>query len=326
MRATQPNSILEGVSSGLGSFRGLLDKLGAAKFKTPQGIPGIGTSIIGTAPEEVHEWASGFSPFSEDPNLGNLLDPRIKPGREQGVIDTAFLASSLNGLGSLRRGAIETPRVPLNSWPRPAEIRGWHGSRSVFAPTEANPLGEFDYNNYSLTGSGAQMMGPGTYLADSRSLAHDYTGRVKHGDTSGSLYEVRIPTNMVDRMVDFYAPLYKQPEYIKNAVRKIIEDKKVSEKTARHLNWWLNNRYDSSIPGGTLHEFLQKKGVNLADYGVPGIKYGDGSKHWFSGEKGYNYVISPGEEKNVKIVSRKAKGGSVTMPDNYRAGGRVRIL
>jgi hypothetical protein len=63
--------------------------------------------MIGTAPEEIHEWASGFSPFSEEPNLGNRLDPRIKPGREQGLLDVATLVPEAAGLGiaGLRRGA-----------------------------------------------------------------------------------------------------------------------------------------------------------------------------------------------------------------------------
>lgn len=107
MRATQPNPVLEGISSGLGSFRNFLDALGNAKRPLPQKIPGIGHGLIGTAPEEIHEWASGFSPFSEEPNLGNRLDPRIKPGREQGLIDVAMTGADIGGLGlaGLRRGA-----------------------------------------------------------------------------------------------------------------------------------------------------------------------------------------------------------------------------
>lgn len=106
MRATQPNPILEGISSGLGSFRNFLDALGNAKRPLPQGIPGVGHGVIGTAPEEIHEWASGFSPFSEEPNYGNVLDPRIKPGREQGVADIGFLVDGAAGLGlaGLRKG------------------------------------------------------------------------------------------------------------------------------------------------------------------------------------------------------------------------------
>lgn len=106
MRATQPNPILEGISSGLGSFRGFLDKLGSAKYPLPPGVLGAGHMLVGTAPEEVHEWASGFSPFSEEPNLGNRLDPRIKPGREQGVVDVGLLGTDVAGLGlaGLRRG------------------------------------------------------------------------------------------------------------------------------------------------------------------------------------------------------------------------------
>ena len=106
MRATQPNPVLGGISSGLGSFRSLLDALGNAKLHAPPGVPGVGHMMMGTSPEEVGEWARGSSPFSEEPNYGNILDPRIKPGREQGVMDVALTGADIGGLGlaGLRRG------------------------------------------------------------------------------------------------------------------------------------------------------------------------------------------------------------------------------
>lgn len=115
MRATQPNPILEGVSSGLGALRNFLDKAGNAKYPLPPGMLGAGHMLVGTAPEEVHEWASGFSPFSEDPNLGNRLDPRIKPGREQGLIDVAMTGADIGGLGLAGlRGGVRAAYPTLN--------------------------------------------------------------------------------------------------------------------------------------------------------------------------------------------------------------------
>lgn len=107
MRATVENPVLGAVSSGLDTLRGWLDKAGDAAFlPRPQGIAGIGHGMMGSSPEEIGEWARGSSPFSEEPNYGNRLDPRIKPGREQGVIDTAMLGADAAGLGlaGLRRG------------------------------------------------------------------------------------------------------------------------------------------------------------------------------------------------------------------------------
>jgi hypothetical protein len=71
--------------------------------------------MMGHAPEEVREWASGFSPFSEEPNLGNRLDPRIKAGREQGLIDVALTGADVAGLGLAGlRGGVRAAYPTLN--------------------------------------------------------------------------------------------------------------------------------------------------------------------------------------------------------------------
>ena len=107
MRATRESPVLGGISSGLSTLREWLDKVGDAKYQRPPGVLGFGEMTVGTAPEEVGEWARGNSPFSQEPNYGNILDPRIKPGREQGLLDVATLVPEAAGLGvaGLRRGA-----------------------------------------------------------------------------------------------------------------------------------------------------------------------------------------------------------------------------
>jgi hypothetical protein len=96
--------VLGGISSGLGTLRDFLDKAGDTRLQRPPGILGLGEMMVGTAPEELQAQAAGFSPFSEEPNYGNILDPRIKPGREQGVLDVASLGleATAPGLAGLR--------------------------------------------------------------------------------------------------------------------------------------------------------------------------------------------------------------------------------
>jgi hypothetical protein len=114
MRAIDPyerHPIAEGIASGLGYLRdsldsgNILDVLSMGPMRraldgdfTPRRPPtthsGLGSLTMGRAPEELHDEAAGFSPFSEEPNYGNILDPRIKAGREQGLTDLAFLGDT----------------------------------------------------------------------------------------------------------------------------------------------------------------------------------------------------------------------------------------
>lgn len=50
----------------------------------------------------------------------------------------------------------------------------YHGSPHVFAPTERNPLGEFDFLEHMGKGEGAQIFGPGSYLTGNTPLAWHY--------------------------------------------------------------------------------------------------------------------------------------------------------
>ena len=132
VQAVKENPFLGGVSSGLGYLRdsfdtgNLLDAMtlgpvtralhGDFSYRRPPTThSGVGTLMMGHAPEEVREWASGFSPFSEEPNLGNRLDPRIKAGREQGLMDVALTGADVAGLGLAGlRGGVRAAYPTLN--------------------------------------------------------------------------------------------------------------------------------------------------------------------------------------------------------------------
>ncbi len=53
------------------------------------------------------------------------------------------------------------------------ELEGWHGTPHEFAPTENNPLGEFDSSKIG-TGEGNDAFGYGTYLAEAQGIGRHY--------------------------------------------------------------------------------------------------------------------------------------------------------
>jgi hypothetical protein len=139
--------------------------------------------------------------------------------------------------------------------------------------------------------------------------------------SSGSLYTVNIPDAMVDRMLDWDKPLSQQaPE-----VRKSLEslgykiDAKARTKYSEDL---LNALFENSpaptgkIPSDPLgSEIARGTGIfdrpqdkviaeRLRQAGIPGIRYLDRSSR-AGGEGTRNIVVFPGEEQNVKILSRE---------------------
>jgi hypothetical protein len=138
MRAIDPskrNPVTEAAASGLGYLRdsfdsgNVLDVLSMGPVRRalegdftsrrpPTTHSGVGTLMMGRAPEELQAQAAGFSPFSEEPNYGNILDPRIKADREQGVMDLAFTGADVAGLAGLAgrglRGGVRAAYPTLN--------------------------------------------------------------------------------------------------------------------------------------------------------------------------------------------------------------------
>ena len=104
------------------------------------------------------------------PGVGQLLAARdIERARR--ADDPAGMAMAASNflpvdrlIGALRYGL---RRPPI------AELDVYHGTPHKYAPTEANPLGEFDASKIG-TGEGAQAYGHGIYLAESPEVAEMY--------------------------------------------------------------------------------------------------------------------------------------------------------
>jgi len=135
-------------------------------------------------------------------------------------------------------------------------------------------------------------------------------GKRKLETSVGSLYTVDIPDAMVDKMLDWDKPWNEQPESVRNALSK------TKNKQLQTMIEYANTPY--TISGleneiKTMGEALKVLNMNtspanasklLQKAGIPGIRYLDRSSRDV-GEGTRNIVVFPGEEQNVKILSRE---------------------
>ena len=110
-------------------------------------------------------------------------------------------------------------------------------------------------------------------------------------ETKGSLYKVDLPDAKIAQMLDWDKPLSQQPEIY----RKVLADKQ-----------WRNRfqfRTDAQVGEITGKELYEMGHDQTQRLGIPGIKYLDqGSRA--SGKGTRNFVVFPGEEQHLNILSR----------------------
>jgi hypothetical protein len=114
-----------------------------------------------------------------------------------------------------------------------------------------------------------------------------------------NLYKTDIPDEWLPKMLDWDKPLGQQSQSIKDLAKQ----------------WNGGKMPRESMSGDELLRFIQSqlKGIGrgheraedaLKRAGIPGIRYLDGGSR-AGGQGTYNYVVFPGMEKQVKILSRE---------------------
>lgn len=196
-RIAQALEYLQGLKSGVGEFVG-----------------GVGSNLADRA-----RAAGGlaYEALTSDPNIGRMTTaefseaaanraptPRLdQAARDIGTIGRAIVTQPVEtgkaivgGEIDRFKGAFANPqalgeyagslidptrlaaalrhRIPIS------ELDVYHGTPHKYAPTEANPLGEFDASKIG-TGEGAQAYGHGIYLAESPGVATAYKTALEAG-------------------------------------------------------------------------------------------------------------------------------------------------
>ena len=141
-------------------------------------------------------------------------------------------------------------------------------------------------------------------LREQAKIARQYKSQVAKQD-SGNFYEVDIPDEAIDRMLDWDKPLSEQPdilEKLRNRFPRIFDwpsTKNSQGATAYHnvVGWheWRD------LPET---EASKRASLALNEIGIPGIKYLDGDSR-SAGEGTRNFVVF--DENTVKVLSRNGE-------------------
>jgi hypothetical protein len=142
--------------------------------------------------------------------------------------------------------------------------------------------------------------------------------------TKGRMYEIKINAHP-DHFLDWDAPVYEQPQFIQDAVKKSLDYAKEnaangpsalsgmfvnSERSAiqAHSDTYLE--HDGAVIQNMLERVLGAQGTSdaLAQHGVKGIKYFDGSSR-DKGEGSRNYVVF--NHDHVQVKRKYAQGGAI---------------
>jgi len=166
MRPTPRSGLTGMLADALMGARNFADRAKVPDFVPLIGGEGVGSLLVGKAPEEVNELSYGNSPIQMNPYAGRTASfvPEMKRGRGQQLADALSLLSLPGGktAASMMMGAV--PGVD-------AAATVFHGSPHKFDRFDSSKIG---------TGEGAQAYGHGLYLADSPAVAGGYKDRLSN--------------------------------------------------------------------------------------------------------------------------------------------------
>jgi hypothetical protein len=234
----------------------------ADKAQVPESVPllggqGLGSLVLGKAPEELNEMSYGNMPMRINPLAGRTASfiPEIKQERKEQVADLALLSSGVpSATKAAVKGATEgakfiAPKANemLSSYMKRSgmmpELTAYHGTPYKFAAEENAPLGKFRSEKIG-TGEGAQAYGFGLYLAESPNVAKKYAVDLSTKG-EGYVYTVDIPDKMIGKMLDWDKPLSKQPEAAKTFKKLGID---VKDKTGGEAYKELSDKLLPPLP------------------------------------------------------------------------------
>jgi hypothetical protein len=124
----------------------------------------------------------------------------------------------------------------------------------------------------------------------------------------GSFYHVDLPDPMVERMLHWDKPLEEQSPYVQKIISEEIKRIGGSAHTGQQA--YKNLMFDARMAGKRSGSQEMRGNVEAAEaskrlqeLGIPGIQYFDAGSRGSGGTR--NFVVFPGEEKNLTILKRE---------------------
>jgi len=157
---------------------------------------------------------------------------------------------------------------------------------------------------------------------DHKTLKQDFDSVVELGFEKANLYKVDLPDEQIKKMLDWDAPLSKQPEGVKKQIKNLFDDDYIEHLVEESGYQW--NGDLSALTGKELYQLFKKAGRDdfmpplpieatrslgnaerasefLKSKGIPGIKYLDGGSR-AAGKGTSNFVVF--DENIPQILER----------------------
>ena len=131
----------------------------------------------------------------------------------------------------------------------------------------------------------------------------------------GSLYKVDLPDEQIAKMLDWDKPLNEQTPYVQKIINE--ETKRMGGSASTGERAYKELMFDARMQGNKSASSAMRSNEEaiaasnrLRELGIPGIRYLDqGSRD--AGEGTRNFVVFPGNEEMLNILSREKDGGLV---------------
>jgi hypothetical protein len=341
MRPTPRSGLTGMLADALMGARNFADRAKVPDFVPLIGGEGVGSLLVGKAPEEVNELSYGNSPIQMNPYAGRTASfvPEMKRGRGQQLADALSLLSLPGGktAASMMMGAV--PGMDLAA-------TVFHGSPHKFDRFDSSKIG---------TGEGAQAYGHGLYFAESPDVARGYQEKLTDpafkyaamneakarlnekiaarveatdpvraaalraevaslGEPGGALYKVDLPDEAIAKMLDWDKPLSQQAPEVQASFLKAQSsgDPLLSELLDLSPAGMQIQGMVPAAQGSAAYKTMAQNighaaaSQKLRQAGIPGIRYLDAGSRG-QGQGSSNYVVFPGNENLLTILERNGQ-------------------
>ena len=140
-------------------------------------------------------------------------------------------------------------------------------------------------------------------------IPNDLYSAAKSYTEPGSLYKADLPDEMIDRMLDWDAPL---DDWTANKLLSAVRKKGMKASDYEDALGVSSAYQGQPESGSSIYRLLAadlggeaKASQFLSDMGIPGIRYLDAGSRGDTDVRTRNFVVFPGEEKKVEVLRRE---------------------
>jgi hypothetical protein len=253
-----------------------------------------------------------FEPTPDNP-LGELDSSKIGTGEGAQAYGHGHYIAENRNIGETYRKALSEDVILIDG----KKIAAKRGQGSVNDP-ESIAINEIlaahdgqheDPFRTAIDRLGGQYGPRNENYAKAIEIAREWRRKGATVETGGHLYTLDLPDEMIDRMLDWDAPL---DDWTANKLLSAVRKKGMKASDYEDALGVSSAYQGQPESGSSIYRLLAadlggeaKASQFLSDMGIPGIRYLDAGSRGKDGTGTRNFVVFPGEEKKVKILRRE---------------------